>query len=132
MKASKYKNVYDNSMHRPNGHLTEYKWMAKIFASKTPSGKQFTKSYKTEIEAALAIDRKLISMGKEPVNILKPKLVKTKDFKQPEIQITGKIMGRDIKIRKTLSKLKVSQELLDDNEAISPIFKEMIDKSLIN
>lgn len=45
------------------------KWMAKLFRN----GRKFEKECSSEREAAIAVDRQLLIIGKEPVNILKKK-----------------------------------------------------------
>jgi len=61
-KYSNYKHV---------GYNVRYKkWQAFI---RLPNGKNWIKRCKTEHEAAIASDKQLIELGREPVNILKRK-----------------------------------------------------------
>lgn len=65
---------YVRNCHRfDNGLQKEYciVWEAILPASQTFTGYKWSKMFDTERDAALAVDRKLISLGKKPVNILK-------------------------------------------------------------
>ena len=67
-KYSKYKYV---SFHRSTiTHNTYEYWQTQL---SLPNGKKWNKKCKTEKEAALAVDLKLIELGREPVNTLKRK-----------------------------------------------------------
>lgn len=66
MKSSKYKGIYYDLA----GVRNCYRWQA----SKTFKGIKWRKDCKTEREAAIAYDKKLIELGLEPVNILKRKV----------------------------------------------------------
>lgn len=66
-KYSNYKHVCYAALNR-SGHY-EY-WQGYLTM---PNGKQWNKLCKTEREAAIAVDIKLIELGREPVNILKRK-----------------------------------------------------------
>lgn len=46
------------------------RWTAQM---RLPNGKQWTKICETELSAAIAADKQLIELGREPVNILKRK-----------------------------------------------------------
>ena len=62
--TSKYKYVCKHNPRRiSSGAFTDY-WVAQIKGD-------FKQTFKTEREAALAIDKHLISQGKQAVNILK-------------------------------------------------------------
>jgi len=61
---TQYKNVY----------LVKKNGMPYYQSSILINGKSFTQLHKTERDAALSIDRTLISQGREPVNILKRKV----------------------------------------------------------
>lgn len=64
IKTSKYKGV--NKSKRQGKVL----WMSQYRAN----GHNWQKWHKTERDAAIAFDIKMIQIGKNPVNILKPKL----------------------------------------------------------
>jgi len=64
IKASEYKGV---SMIRVEG---KYLWLM----SGMHNGQRFVCRCETERSAAVAYDRKMLELGKKPVNILKPKL----------------------------------------------------------
>lgn len=66
MKSSKYKGVY--KWRKKN---QKEAWIARYYNYDT-KGMKYIGKYNTERDAALAYDRKMISMGKSPVNILKP------------------------------------------------------------
>ncbi len=66
---SKYKGVY-GAEYNGAGKSIGFKWSAQ-FRNKTV--KWHSKLLPTEREAALAYDNKLIELGLQPVNILKPK-----------------------------------------------------------
>ena len=64
---SKYKNV----SYFVNSRTKHYEyWQAWLLLS---NGKRWNKVCKTEREAAIAVDKKLIELDREPVNILKRK-----------------------------------------------------------
>ena len=63
-KSDKYKNVY--FVRGWNGGLL---WRYQV----TVNGKRWYKCFKTEKEAALALDKQLLTQGLEPINILKRK-----------------------------------------------------------
>ena len=63
IKKSTYKYVY---LYKHDGLL---KWWAII------PRERFNKPFDTEREAAIAIDIKMVSIGRNPVNILKPKSI---------------------------------------------------------
>jgi len=67
MKSTKYKHVYFSKFLINRRGDAILLWMTLIGHDHTHWCKRFT----TEREAALAVDMKLIEMGKEPVNILK-------------------------------------------------------------
>lgn len=62
---SKYKGV---SMFIVNGKQTYW------HAQKTHNNTRWQSTWKTEREAAIAYDKRMIQIGKEPVNILKRKI----------------------------------------------------------
>lgn len=67
-KTSKYFGV---SLNKSKAHGREkIRWQATINIG---CGVQWTVNKPTEREAALAVDVKLIELGRQPVNILKPK-----------------------------------------------------------
>ena len=69
MKSSIYKHVYYSTWFINRKGDAVLPWMTLIQLR----GTHWSKHFKTEREAALAVDKKLIEIGKEPVNILKHK-----------------------------------------------------------
>ena len=67
-KTSKYFGVSLNKT-RVHGRPVE-RWQCHVTIS---HGKQWITNKETERDAALAVDKKLIELGRQPVNILKPK-----------------------------------------------------------
>jgi len=67
---SKYKGVYCTRNPRRSKLATETPllWGARYTY---PDGKMWSRNTKTEREAAIAYDKKMIEIGREPVNILK-------------------------------------------------------------
>lgn len=61
---SKYSNVYCPN---PRDYRKKNQWRARVRIN----GVVYDQYYKTEMKAALAIDKILIRHGKDPVNILK-------------------------------------------------------------
>ena len=66
-KTSKYKHV---SLYKETSRNINKRWAIRIIRN---DGSYIHKTFETEIEAAKAADLFLISIGKKPVNILKPK-----------------------------------------------------------
>lgn len=66
-KTSNYKGV---SFIAKKGGKTYSKWQAQVYVSQGVQSKSY---HDEERDAALAVDKKLISIGKDPVNILKRK-----------------------------------------------------------
>lgn len=67
--SSKYKFVHL----RTKVHLNFGRWKGKWVASLEHDHGKWRAYFETEREAALAVDKKLIELGEEPVNILKRK-----------------------------------------------------------
>ena len=71
-KTSKYKGVA--KMKDIEAQKGKWGWKGMYVAQyRMSNGKIWNKHCKTEIEAAIAYDLKMIELGKEPVNILKPR-----------------------------------------------------------
>lgn len=70
---SKYKGISHQRSHVKSEHLKDGVW----YATKIVKGKKYkSPGFKEERDAALAYDKILISLGLEPVNILKRKNAK--------------------------------------------------------
>lgn len=67
MTKSKYKYVYWNESYKAKRYGKQWQAYYKN------EGRNFTRYFKTDREAAIAIDKYFLSIGKEPVNILKRK-----------------------------------------------------------
>ena len=65
MKSAGFKSQYRNVMPVKNNGVLYYQ------AAVMVNGHQYRQLFKTEREAALSVDRTLISNGREPINILK-------------------------------------------------------------
>ena len=67
-KHSEYKGVYLNG-----NRYTGKPWKARVVQSKRNLNENWQADFDTEREAAIAVDRKRIELGLDPVNILKRK-----------------------------------------------------------
>lgn len=70
VKYSKYKGVTFLDYNPSKGKTAKMVWQAQYVM---PNGKLWSSRHETEREAALAYDKKMLELGKEPVNILKRK-----------------------------------------------------------